>query len=130
VAKKKNLFDLGKRQRQIVEAVYRLGEASVAEVVAELADPPSYSSVRAILGILVQQGVLAFRHQGKRYLYRAVAPKENMQKSVLKRLLVNLFGGRASVAVAALLDVAGDNLTDEEINEMHKLIDRSQKENR
>jgi predicted transcriptional regulator len=130
VAKKKNLFDLGRRQRQIVEAVYRLGEASVAEVVAELADPPSYSSVRAILSNLAQQGVLAFRHQGKRYLYRAVAPKENMQKSVLKRLLNNLFGGRASVAVAALLDVAGDNLTDEEINDMHKLIDRSQKENR
>lgn len=130
MAKKKNLFDLGRRQRQIVEAVYRLGEASVAEVVAELADPPSYSSVRAILSNLAQQGVLAFRHQGKRYLYRAVAPKENMQKSVLKRLLNNLFGGRASVAVAALLDVAGDNLTDEEINDMHKLIDRSQKENR
>jgi BlaI family transcriptional regulator, penicillinase repressor len=130
VGKKKNLFDLGKRQRQIVEAVYRLGEPSVAEVMAELTDPPSYSAVRAILGNLVQQGVLAFRHEGKRYLYRAVAPKENMQKSVLKRLLSNLFGGRTSVAVAALLDVAGDSLTDEEISDMHKLIDRSRKENR
>ncbi|MGA2797568.1 MAG: BlaI/MecI/CopY family transcriptional regulator [Thermoguttaceae bacterium] len=128
--KKKNLFDLGRRQRQIVEAVYHLEEASVAEVADKLSDPPSYSAVRAILGILVKRGVLAYRREGKRYLYRAVASKEKTQKSVLKRLLNTLFGGRASVAMAALLDAAGDNLTDADLDEMRKIIDHSRKENR
>ena len=128
--KKKNLFDLGRRQRQIVEAVYHLEEASVAEVADKLSDTPSYSAVRAILGILVEKGVLAYRREGKRYLYRAVASKEKTQKSVLKRLLNTLFGGRASVAMAALLDAAGENLTDADLDEMRKLIDQSRKENR
>ena len=126
---KKNLMDLAKRQREIVEAVYRLEEASVTDVMAELTDPPGYSAVRAILGSLVQKGVLAYRHQGKRYLYRALAPKEKVQKSVLSRMVNTLFGGRPAVALAALLDIAGDSLTDADLNEMRKLIDQSRKEN-
>lgn len=127
--KQKNLMDLARRQREIVEAVYRLGEASVADVVAELTDPPGYSAVRAILGSLVQKGVLAYRHQGKRYLYRALASKEKVQKSVLRRMVNTLFGGRTSVAMAALLDIAGDSLTDADLDEMRTLIDQSRKEN-
>jgi predicted transcriptional regulator len=73
--------------------------------------------------------VLAYRHQGKRYLYRALAPKETVQKSVLSRMVSTLFGGRPSVALAALLDVAGKDLTDAELDEMRKLIDQSRKEN-
>ena len=98
MSRPKNLMDLAKRQRQIVEAVYRLEEASVAGVVAELTDPPSYSAVRAILTSLVHKGVLAYRHEGKRYLYRGLAPKEKMQKSVLSRMIGTLFGGRPAVA--------------------------------
>lgn len=129
VRRQKNLMDLARRQRQIVEAVYRLEEASVADVLAELADPPSYSAVRAILTSLVHKGVLAFRHEGKRYLYRGLAPKEKVQKSVIGRMVSTLFGGRPSVALAALLDVSGDRLTDAELDEMRKLIDQSRKEN-
>jgi len=129
VRKQKNLMDLAKRQRQIVEAVYRLEEASVAEVLAELTDPPSYSAVRAILGSLVQKGVLGYRHEGKRYLYRALASKEKVRKSAISRMVSTLFGGRPSVALAALLDVSGDSLTDAELDEMRKLIDQSRKEN-
>lgn len=124
------LFDLGKRERQIVEAVYRLGEASVSDVLAELADPPSYSSVRAMLGTLVQKDVLAYRHEGKRYLYRPVASKGKTQKSAVRRLVAGLFGGRASDAMAALLDVAGGTLTDEELDRIRQLIDQTKKENR
>ena len=124
------LFDLGKRERQIVEAVYRLGEASVSEVLAEIADPPSYSSVRAMLGTLVQKDVLAYRHEGKRYLYRPVASKGKTQKSALRRVVASLFGGRASDAMAALLDVAGGSLTDEELDRIRLLIDQTRKENR
>jgi BlaI family transcriptional regulator, penicillinase repressor len=127
--KRKNLMDLATRQQQIVEAVYRLEEATVAEVVADLADPPSYSAVRAILSSLVKKGVLAFRHQGKRYLYRALDPKEKVQKSVLHRIVGTLFGGRPAVALAALLDLAGDSLSDADLDEMRKLIDQARKEN-
>ena len=91
MAPKDHLFDLGKRERQIVEAVYRLGEASVSDVLAEIADPPSYSSVRAMLGTLVQKDVLAYRHEGKRYLYRPVASKGKTQKSAVRRLVAGLF---------------------------------------
>ena len=86
------LFDLGKRERQIVEAVYRLGEASVSDVLAAIADPPRYSSVRAMLGTLVQKDVLAYRHEGKRYLYRPVASKGETQGSPVRRLVAGLFG--------------------------------------
>jgi BlaI family transcriptional regulator, penicillinase repressor len=127
---KDSLFDLGKRERQIVEAVYRQGEASVSGVMAELSDPPSYSAVRAMLGMLVRKGVLSFRREGKRYLYRAVASKEKAQKSALRRLLANLFSGRASDAMVALLDVAGDSLTDEDFEHLRKLIDQARKESR
>ncbi len=129
MASKNFLFDLGKRERQLVEAVYRLGEAPVSEVLAELADPPSYSSVRAMLGTLVQKGVLAYRREGKRYLYRPVASKDKTRKSALRRLVASLFGGRASEAMAALLDVAGGNLTDEELDRIRQLIDQTRKEN-
>ena len=130
MAPKDPLFDLGKRERQIVEAVYRLGEASVSDVLAAIADPPSYSSVRAMLGTLVQKDVLAYRHEGKRYLYRPVASKGKTQKSAIRRLVASLFGGRASDAMAALLDVAGGSLTDEELDRIRELIDQTRKENR
>ena len=130
MAPKDHLFDLGKRERQIVEAVFRLGEASVSEVLAAIADPPSYSSIRAMLGTLVQKDVLAYRHQGKRYLYRPVASKGKTQKSAVRRLVAGLFGGRASDAMAALIDVAGGNLTDEELDRIRQLIDQTRKENR
>jgi BlaI family penicillinase repressor len=127
--KRKNLMDLATRQQQIVESVYRLEEATVADVVADLDDPPSYSAVRAILSSLVKKGILAYRHQGKRYLYRALDPKEKVQKSALRRIVGTLFAGRPSVALAALLDVAGDSLTDADLDEMRKLIDQARKEN-
>jgi BlaI family transcriptional regulator, penicillinase repressor len=124
---KQSLFDLGKRERQIVEAVYRRGEASVSAVMTELPDPPSYSAVRAMLGMLVRKGVLSYRREGKRYLYRAVASKEKTQKSALRRLLATLFGGRATDAMVALLDVAGENLSDEDFQRLQELIDHARK---
>jgi BlaI family transcriptional regulator, penicillinase repressor len=122
---KQSLFDLGRRERQIVEAVYRRGEASVSGVMAELSDPPSYSAVRAMLGMLVQKGVLSYRREGKRYLYRAVASKEKTQKSALRRLLATLFGGRATDAMVALLDLAGEDLSPEDIERLQALIDQA-----
>ena len=67
----KTPLELGKRERQILETVQRLGEGSVSEIRAQLADPPSYSAVRTMLGLLVDKGWLKHRPDGKRYLYRS-----------------------------------------------------------
>ena len=115
---------LGHRERQLVEAVYRLGEAAVGEVLAELNDPPSYSTVRAMLGALVRKRVLRFRRDGKRYLYRPAVAKEAAQKSALEGLLTTFFGGRPSDAVAALLDTSHDGWSDEELKRVKRMIDQ------
>ncbi len=124
------LETLAPRERQIVEAVYRLGEAAVGEVLAALADPPSYSAVRAILNILVQKGFLEYRREKTKYLYRAVLEKDTARKSMLRNLLQNFFSGNATEAVAALLDVAAEDLTAKDYKDLEKMIDQARKENR
>ena len=126
----KSPLELGKRERQLVEAVYRLGEASVADVRNELADPPSYSSVRAMLGQLVSKRVLKSRQDGKRYLYRPAMAHEIASRSALKNLLSTFFAGRPSDAMAALLDVSEKSLTDDELARMRTLIEEASRENK
>jgi BlaI family transcriptional regulator, penicillinase repressor len=123
-------LELGKRERQIVEAVYRLGEAPVAEVLRELKNPPSYSAVRAMLGMLVEKGFLKYRRDGKRYLYRPAVSKETARKSALQSLLSTFFEGEPLNAMAALLDVSSANLTDEDLCRMKQMIEQTRRENR
>jgi predicted transcriptional regulator len=120
-----SLSNLGKRERQIVEAVYRLGEASVADVLGQLPDPPSYSSVRAMLGQLVEKDVLRFRRDGKRYLYRAAVAKEKARRSALRNVIATFFAGEPLDAMAALLDVSAKDLTDDDLRRMKQLIDQA-----
>jgi BlaI family transcriptional regulator, penicillinase repressor len=117
---------LGKRQRQIVEAVYRLGEATVAEVCSAIPDPPSYSAVRALLNLLAEKGIIAHRQEGKRYVYRPVAPKDTVRRSVLRELVRNFFAGRPADAVAALLDGSAGRLTPDDLEQLKQLIDRAE----
>ena len=121
-------FNLGKRERQIVETVYRLGEASVSEVLAERPDPPSYSSVRAMLGYLVDKDVLKCRWDGKRYVYRAAISKERAKRSALRNVLSTFFADEPLDVMAALLDVSTKKLTDDDLNRMKKLIDKAGRE--
>ena len=123
-------LDLGKRERQIVESVYRLAEASVAEVLQQLTDPPSYSAVRAMLGQLVEKGVLKYRQDGKRYLYRPAVAKETVRLSALRKLLSTFFAGEPLDAMAALLDVSATELKDDDLRRMKRLIEQAQQENR
>lgn len=121
-------LDLGKRERQLVETVYRLGETSVSEVLAQLPDPPSYSSVRAMLGQLTAKRVLKQRRDGKRYLYRPAVPREAASRSALRNLLSTFFGGDATDAMAALLDVSSGSLTESDLRRMRQLIDDASQE--
>src|ERR1700730_1829866 len=115
---KKTPLELGRRERQILETGQRLGEASVAQVREHLADPPSYSAVRTMLGLLAKKGWLKHRPKGKRYLYRPAAAKEQSQRAALRRLLGTFFGGSAGDAMAALLDISANALADEELRRL------------
>jgi BlaI family transcriptional regulator, penicillinase repressor len=117
---------LGRRERQIVEAVYRVGEASVADVRRALPDPPSYSAVRATLNLLASKNFLSRRHEGKRYLYRPVTPKTTMRRSALRELVRNFFSGRPVEAVAALLDGGAGRLEPEDIECIKKRIENAE----
>lgn len=117
---------LGRRERQIVEALYRLGEASVAQVRQTLPDPPSYSAVRAMLNLLVGKQVVAFRQEGKRYLYRPVESKKKTGRAALRNLVRNFFGGQPLDAVAALLDGSAGRLNPDDLDRIKRLIDEAE----
>lgn len=118
------LHDLGSRERQIVEAVIKLGEASVSQVLADIPDPPTYTSIRTMLQLLVKKGVLQFRNDGKRYLYRVKADREKIRAAAVKNLLSTFFPDNASTAIATILDLVGDKLDPEEIDDIQRKIDR------
>ena len=128
MSKKKTPLELGRRERQIVETVVMLGEASVADVRNNLADPPSYSAVRAMLGLLVDKKWLKFRRDGKRYLYRSAVGREKSQKRAVGRLLETFFAGSPTDALAALLDSSASELTDDEFQRMLEMIEQARKE--
>jgi predicted transcriptional regulator len=96
--------DLGKRERQIMEIVYRRGRASVADVLGELADPPSYSSVRAMLRYLEDKGQVRHEEEGPRYVYLPTAATRDVRGSALSHVVRTFFDGSVSTAVAALLE--------------------------
>lgn len=121
---------LGRRERQIVEILYRLGKASVAEVLAELPDPPSYSAVRGMLTLLEDKGHVRHKREGMRYIYTpAVAPAKARQ-SALRQLVSTFFEGSPMAAAAALLEMSGDGLTAQEKAQLSALIARREKEGR
>lgn len=126
----KSPLELGKRERQIVEAVYRLGEASVAQVLSELREPPSYSSVRAMLTTLVEKKILRQKLDGKRYLYRPAVSREVAGKSALQNLLQTFFGGHPTEALVTLLDASADRLTDADFDRMQQVIEQARQEKR
>lgn len=126
--KKKIPLEMGKRERQIVETVIKLGEASVSEVQKNLLDPPSYSAVRAMLGLLVEKKWLKYRRDGKRYLYRPASSLQKSRKKAIDRLVDTFFGGSTSETFAALLDSSSQNLTDDELKRMMAMIKQARKE--
>ena len=98
--------NLGKRERQIMEIVYRLGRATVSEVLGELADPPSYSSVRAMLRYLEAKGHVRHEEAGPRFVYLPTARKQDVRRSALANVVRTFFDGSTSTAMAALLESA------------------------
>jgi predicted transcriptional regulator len=122
--------ELSRRERQIMDIIYRAGRATVTDVMSRLDDAPSYSGVRALLRVLVEKGHLKYEHDGPRYLYRPSLPRERARVGALKQVVHTFFEGSAASAVAALLDADHRSLSNEELDRIAKLIDRARKEGR
>ncbi|MFN2531326.1 MAG: BlaI/MecI/CopY family transcriptional regulator [Pyrinomonadaceae bacterium] len=121
---------LGRRERQIVDAVYRLRKAAVAEVRAALPDPPSYSAVRAMLNALEQKGYLRHERDGLRYVYLPVMKEKRARTLALKHLVATFFRGSPTSAAAALLEMSDDTISAAERARLRALISKAAKEER
>ena len=121
---------LSRRERQIMDIVYRLGRATAADVTENLADPPSYSAVRALLRVLEEKGHLRHEQDGPRYVFRPIVPREQARRSALSQLLSTFFDGSTEQAVAALLGLSSSKLSDGELDRLADLIDQAKKEGR
>ncbi|HKJ01855.1 MAG TPA: BlaI/MecI/CopY family transcriptional regulator [Longimicrobiales bacterium] len=120
-------LDLSRRERQIMDAIYRLGVAAVSDVLAEIPDPPTYSSVRAMMGKLEEKGHLTHEQDGARYVYSATQPRGEARATALRRVMRTFFDGSPSKAVAAVLDVSDGELSDEELDELTVLIENARR---
>ena len=113
-----------------MDIVYRRGRATAAEVLEALPDPPSYSSVRALLRVLEDKGHVRHEQEGAAYVYRPTVSRETASRSAVKHLMSTFFGGSAEKAMAALLDVSSSKLSRDELQRIGDLIDAAKKEGR
>lgn len=129
---KETKTQLSRREREIMDVIYGApaGRATAAEVLEQLADPPSYSAVRALLRVLEEKGHLRHEEDGPRYVFLPTVPRERARESALRQLLQTFFDGSAEQAVAALLDIASTRLSDAELVRLSRLIADARKEGR
>ena len=116
---------LSRRERQIMDIVYRQEKATAADVLGSLPDPPSYSSVRALLGILETKGHLRHLKDGARYVYLPTRPRQNAARSALHQVVQTFFAGSVEQTVATLLSASDTPLSQPEWERLSALIDRA-----
>src|SRR5689334_13889280 len=118
---------LSRRERQIMDVVYRMGRATAAEVHAALADPPSRTAVRTLLGILEDKGHLKHEQEGLTFVYKATRPRAQAGRSALRQLLDTFFEGSLEKALAAHLGEAAGQLSAAELDRLAELIRQARK---
>src|SRR5437899_409267 len=123
--KNRGLDQLGRRERQIMEIVYRRGSANAAEVLADLPDPPTYTAVRGMLRLLESKGHLRHEQDGPRYVYFPTANPDRVSKSAVRHLVRTFFDNSASSAVAAMVGMYEDRWSDADLDNLEKLIERA-----
>jgi predicted transcriptional regulator len=123
------LASLSRREREILEVIFAIGEEASAEEIRErLSDPPSYSAVRAMLSKLEAKGAVKHKEKGLRYVYSPTVPRSRARKSALRRMVDVFFGGSKEQAVTALL--SEEKWSDDELDELQKQIERVRKDRR
>src|SRR5579872_6541662 len=119
---------LSRRERQIMDILYREGKASASEVREAMADAPSYSAVRAMLRVLEDKGHVKHQAEGLRYVYVPTVARDKAKRSAVKHLLDTFFKESPEQVVAALLDVSSTRLTREELDRMSEMIEKAKRE--
>lgn len=123
-------MDLGPRERQILDILYRLGEASVSQVRDQIPDPPTYSAVRGMLALLERKGLVRHHQDGLRYVYAPVTARPKAAVSALRHMVKTFFDGSTEKAMAALLELPDSDLNARDIERLRKLIQQARKEGR
>lgn len=116
---------LSRRERQIMDVIYRLKQATVSDVLDQMEDPPGYNSVRVTLGILEKKGKLRHKKDGQKFIYLPTVSREKARRSAMERLLRTFFEGSAPHAVSTLLDIQGDVISDDDLNEISAMIQQA-----
>ena len=123
----RQLPPLSRREREIMEVVYRQGRATAAEIARGLLDPPSYSAVRAMLVILVNKGHLRHESEGQRYVYLPTVPRERARRRAMRELVTTFFGGSPKDAVVALLEETDQRLSAKDLEEIRRRIENAKR---
>jgi len=122
------LTDLSRRERQIMDFLYQRGRATAAEVQAGLPEPPSYSTVRALLRVLQDKGHVRHEEDGPRYVYLPIVTRDKAKRSALRHVVRTFFDGSPEQVVAALLDDRSTQLSEDELTRLARLIARARQE--
>ena len=118
---------LSRREREIMEVVYRHGEATASDVAAALPDKPSYDTIRVTLGILEKKGHVKHRRDGRRYVYTPTVPAERASRAAVRSLLRTFYRGKPSAAILTMLDESSVKLSKQELDEIAGWIDRERR---
>lgn len=121
---------LTRRERQIMDILHRRGRATAHEVLADLADPPSYSAVRTFLRLLEERGHVQHEQDGPRYVYTPTVARREAQRSAMAHLVETFFDGSVEDAVATLVESSKPRLSAQELNRITALIAKAKKEGR
>ncbi|WP_420633793.1 BlaI/MecI/CopY family transcriptional regulator [Candidatus Palauibacter sp.] len=124
------LPSLSRREREVMDLVYELENATAAEIQESMADPPTYSAVRSILRNLVEKGHLVSEPDGPRYLYSPTMPALRARRSAMRHVLRTFFGDSVEGAVATLLELREGNLSSEEHARLKAMIEKAAEEGR
>lgn len=121
---------LSRREREMMDIIYRNGRATAIEVMEAMADPPSYSAVRATLRVLEQKGHLKHENDGTRYVYKPTVARDRAKVSALDHLVATFFDGSVTNVVATLLDNSKTPIDKDDLERLSALIDKARKEGR
>jgi len=119
---------LSRRERQIMDVLYERGRATAAEILAALPDPPSYSSIRALIKVLEDKGHVKHQEDGPRYVFTPSVPRSKARRNAVKHLLQTFFDDSAAEAVASLLGLSAGKLKPEELDKIEELIARAREQ--
>lgn len=123
-------LELTKRERQIMDVIFKLGKANVAEIMANIPDSPSNSAIRRLVSILVEKGFLKHEWQGPKYVYSPTVDPSSVRETELERITDTFFEGSPVETVAALLDISSQKLSEEDFDRLSEIIEAARREGR